>query len=712
MSSLIRRAVHIKGFQAPINPAALQAGMSRFGRIERIHLWTSASGKEHAFVVYRDTEAAEAAVGCYKAVTVEHMRNNPELQTRLRDMSDSWSKRLQVSGNSARESHIPLKGFAHQKDHEAASFSSSLRHPVRTSRPEGDFYSQHKAGDQHSRAPLEARSSSRGAFNERGRLPYTGPEPEDSGHRRRNNSRNHEELDYDLLKDSGAGHHNRERSPKRSKRREREKESNGHRGRSREGALPSMHGAHTGDRSTHRNESSSRRSERSRRRRSPTPINYPSHHHRRSHVPPYPTKTTDKDENTPVHKGGKTGLPSIPIEPATDDGPPRGLPLASSQAFIKMEDDGPVGLDPPSLKTPDTTPFHDQPVDSRTLEQNPSGNAQPGAIERPDTTRHSTPTNIHKPAPLVSMQLHGLSSSPFPVLPAITPLPTQEASLKGDYQSVAGLSREVEQHVAQVIRQAYQEDVLDAHRKTCLLIIEYGNKGMWDLADLVGRECISYSSQRRTSGLSVLPMRAIYLALAACKARQARTAKTAEKRDLMLASAAYINSAEDAEEEPASLNFIRLNLLGTLSISTSSDQLILPQDIDNDASSIYLSSQVSSIGRSTTFPGDCVPTQPRSRPFEMQALRMQVASLRSSLSSINDDLRTERASKRKAEEYLSQEKCKARRIEGELQQAVEDKQQLESALQDERDRRTKAEDEVWQLKKADTKPRPIPSWYC
>lgn len=76
---------------------------------------------------------------------------------------------------------------------------------------------------------------------------------------------------------------------------------------------------------------------------------------------------------------------------------------------------------------------------------------------------------------------------------------------------------------------------------------------------LTGSFILIDSSQRRTSGLSVLPMRTIYLALAACKARQARTAKTAEKRDLMLASAAYINSAEDAEEEPASLNFIRLS---------------------------------------------------------------------------------------------------------------------------------------------------------
>lgn len=481
----------------PIAPADIAYPTSL--NSDRIHLWTSASGKEHAFVVYRDTEAADAAVGCYKAVTVEHIRNNTELQTRLRDMSDSWSQRFQVSGNSARESHIPLKGFAHQKDHGTASFSNSLRHPVRTSRPEGDFYSQYKAGDQHSRAPLEARSSSRRAFDDRERLPYTGAEPEDSGHRRRNKSRNREELDYDLLKDSGARQQNRERSPRRSKRREREKESNGHRGRSREGAPPSMHGAHTGDRSAHRNESSSRRSERSRRRRSPTPINYSSHHHRRSHVPPYPTKTTNKgdtNENTPNCDGEKTGPTPIPMEPTTDDGKPRGLPLPSFQAFIKTEDDdGPASLDPPSLKTSDPTPFHDQLVDSRTLEQNPSGNAQPGAIERPDTTRHSTPTNIHKPAPLVSTQIRGLSSSPCPVLSVITALPAQEASLTEDNQSLAGLSQEVEQHVAQVIRQAYQEDAFYAHRKACLLIIEYGNKGMWDLADLVGRECVSCRSR-------------------------------------------------------------------------------------------------------------------------------------------------------------------------------------------------------------------------
>lgn len=95
----------------------------------------------------------------------------------------------------------------------------------------------------------------------------------------------------------------------------------------------------------------------------------------------------------------------------------------------------------------------------------------------------------------------------------------------------------------------------------------------------------------------------------------------------------------------------------------------------------------------------------------MQALRMQVRSLQSNLSTLEESIREERSLKRKAEEALFQETCKARRVEGDLKRAEEEKQKLQRALKDERARRAKAEDDVWELKKVETKPQPIPSWY-
>ncbi|KAG8899997.1 hypothetical protein FRC00_000294 [Tulasnella sp. 408] len=393
--------------------------------------------------------------------------------------------------------------------------------------------------------------------------------------------------------------------------------------------------------------------------------------------------------------------------PASSDARPRSLPAASFHPVIKMEDeDEPVVSGHPPSETLDQTRAYGQLPGSCPSGQSPSSPTRPGASETPQKSSSTQPHNAEPPSPT---QAPDLSSLPSLLQTPVMSSPVRRALLSEEPRHISGPSQEVERHVVQVIREAYKEDALDAHRRACLLITEYGSKAMWDLADLVGRECVSCCNQRKASGLSVPPLRPVYLALATCKARQARTVRAADQHQLMLASSTYINCAEEAEEAPASLNFIRMNLLGSLSVPAHPDQLIPPQDIDSDGYSIVPSSQNSSTSKPK--PGDPIPTQPRSRPFEMQALRMQVTSLRSSLSAINEDIRTERGSKRKAEEYLSQEKSKARRLERELKVAEEDKQRLENALRDERARRAQAEDEVWKLKRAEPKPQPIPSWY-
>ncbi|KAG9050695.1 hypothetical protein FS837_003033 [Tulasnella sp. UAMH 9824] len=711
--SLTERTVHVKGFQAPINPTALQAGLRRFGWIERIHLWTSASGKEHAFVVYRDADAVDAAVGSYKAVTVEHIRRSPDLQARLKDMSESWSKRLQDSSFDAGGCRIQnsAKGGINQRSGRPAPYSDPTLHPARIKEPGAQNDRIRRDDDRESRVSPVPRSNSRRAFPESKRRLPPRDEPKDSGRSKPEKPHDFVDFDYDFSKYPNPRRRSRERSPRGFDRREKERVS--HRSRAREEASSSTHKKRKGDGSPHRHESPSRRSERPRRGRSPTPANHSGHHRRKSHVSAQQaTATSMKETNekpSKVARGKSNSSPRlIPMTPASSDAQPRSLPAASFHPVIKMEEeDEPVVLGHRPSKALDQTRGHDQLPGSCPSKQSRNSQTRPGAS---NTRPQSPPTHTHNVEPPSPTQAPALSSLPSLLQTPAMSSPVRRALLSEEPRHIFGLSQEVERHVVQVIQEAYKEDALDAHRKACLLITEYGSKAMWDLADLVGRECVSYCSQRKASGLSVPPLRPVYLALATCKARQARTVRAADQHQLMLASSTYINCAEEAEEPPASLNFIRMNLLGSLSVPAPPDQLIPPQDVDSDGYSIVPSSQNSSTSKPK--PVDPIPTQPRSRPFEMQALRMQVTSLRSSLSAISEDIRTERGSKRKAEEYLSQEKSKARCLERELQVAEEDKQRLENALRDERARRAEAEDEVWKLKRAETKPKPIPSWYC
>ncbi|KAG8934387.1 hypothetical protein FRC01_003344 [Tulasnella sp. 417] len=722
MSNLPQRTVHVKGFQAPINPAALQAGLRRFGYMyvqrsissglrvlatydqphtfptpllsERIHLWTSASGKEHAFVVYKDADAVDAAVGSYKAVTVEHIRKSPDLQARLKEMSESWSKRFQnpsIDAGGSRASNF-VKPATRQPS-SRPPYSDSAPNPTCIRRPEAESDLIRRNGDQKSKGPLDARSSSRRAFPEGKHRLIARDEPEGSGHPRREKLHNLVDFDYDFSKYPTSRRRSRERSPKPLGGREKDRVP--HRSRNRGETSPSAHRVRVGDNPTSRPEPPSQRSGRPRRGRSPTSANHSGHRIRRSHVSPHqeiatsPKRISEKPSKVAGEKTSGCPQPTAMTRAIGDD-QACDIPIASFQPVIKMEPENePVALGCPQPTAPDAIQGCDQLPSSCSLEQSPSRQTRPRTTKTP---RKSPSVHLNSIETPVATQITTLLGFPSSLQSLSTSSPVQRALQLDEPPHVSGLSREAERHVVRVIREAYKEDALEAHRKACLLITEYGNKAMWDLADLVG-----HCSQRKASGLSVPPMRPIYLALATCKARQARTAEAADQRNLMLASSAYINSAEDSEEAPVSLNFIRLNR------PTPS------QDIDSDGASTIPSSQ--HLGTSKPKPVEPIPTQPRSRPFEMQALRMQVTSLRSSLSAVNEDIRTERVSKRKAEEYLSQEKCKARRMEGELKLAEEDKQRLKRALQDERARRTKAEDEVWKLKKSETNPQPIPSWY-
>ncbi|KAG9015874.1 hypothetical protein FRB90_004334, partial [Tulasnella sp. 427] len=256
---------------------------------------------------------------------------------------------------------------------------------------------------------------------------------------------------------------------------------------------------------------------------------------------------------------------------------------------------------------------------------------------RPPAVPDTTPTSSEPPSRDVQGDLMDWFGDPN--AQTVTSLSISAYKLEPDallsVLPASGTPQEIENHVTRVIREAYKEDASDAHMRSCLLIIEYANKALWGLADLVGRECVTCTRDTEPRVFeSVIP--------------------------------------------------------GSSCLSQSSE---------------------TSWAKSS--PGDGIPTQPRSRPFEMQALRMQVTSLQSNLTLIRDDIRAERVSKRKAEDDLQQERLKVRRIEGEVKRFEDEKRKLEGALDDEKARRTKAEDEVWLLKRAEFKPeppQPIPSW--
>ena len=41
------------------------------------------------------------------------------------------------------------------------------------------------------------------------------------------------------------------------------------------------------------------------------------------------------------------------------------------------------------------------------------------------------------------------------------------------------------------LREAFKEDPVEAHRRASLMVIEHGNKGLYDLAEAIGKESIA-----------------------------------------------------------------------------------------------------------------------------------------------------------------------------------------------------------------------------
>lgn len=462
---------------------------------ERIHLWTSGTGKEHAFVVYRDTDAVDAAVGSYKAVTVEHIRKSPDLQSRLRDMSESWSKRFQDPSIDAGGSCVPnsAKSSISQPSARPAPYSDPTLHAARIKGPgrvQDDLI--RRDGDRESRGPPIARSSSRRAFPESKRLGLPPrDEPEDSRGSKRDKPHGFVDFDYDFSKHPNPRRRSRERSPRGFDRRE---ERVGHHGRTRREASPSIHKTRKGDGSAHRHKSPSQRSERPRRGRSPAPANQSGHRQRKSHGSAQQATAASLDERPSNVTREKTSRSPhlIATTPASSDAQPPSLPAPSFHPVIKLEDDDKsVVSGHPPHKILDQPRRHDQLLGSCLSGKSPSSPTRPGASETPQKSSSTHPHDAEPPSPT---QAPALSSLPSLLQTPVMSSPVRRTLLLEEPRHVFGLPQEVERHIVQVIQEAYKEDALDAHRKACLLITEYGSKAMWDLADLVGRECVSCKS--------------------------------------------------------------------------------------------------------------------------------------------------------------------------------------------------------------------------
>ncbi|KAG8843856.1 hypothetical protein FRB96_003706 [Tulasnella sp. 330] len=238
-----------------------------------------------------------------------------------------------------------------------------------------------------------------------------------------------------------------------------------------------------------------------------------------------------------------------------------------------------------------------------------------------------------------------------------------------------------------LIRGAYIEDPLEAHRYACVLIMKNANEGLYDLAEAIGTQCLDSVRKFEANTRCGLSVKNVYLALANVKIRRARRAMGPEQEGFMKAAARYIDLAENDFSPPISLNLIRLSMLAA---EKPTAPLSPPAPPESNSSL----KEAPSLGSS-------LPASPRNgrKPFGSDTLQAHVAFVESLYSNTTAQLGKEQSSKRKAEELLHEEKAKRRCIEKEMDTILDEKMQLEQALKDERARRRKAEDDAWDSRK-------------
>ncbi|KAG9009990.1 hypothetical protein FRB94_011126 [Tulasnella sp. JGI-2019a] len=239
-----------------------------------------------------------------------------------------------------------------------------------------------------------------------------------------------------------------------------------------------------------------------------------------------------------------------------------------------------------------------------------------------------------------------------------------------------------------LIRSAYIEDPVEAHRFACLHIIKNANEGMYDTAEAIGNQCIKSVLRFEESTGCWLSLKGIYLALADVKIRRARHASGPVQEAFMAAAARLIDLAESEDGQPTSLNLIRLSMLSPAKPPTAA---LIPPSFPESEPSL---NEARDRGLSVLD-----PCQTGRKPFESDPLLAHIAFVESLYSNTTAQLGKEQSSKRKAEELLHEEKLKRRRIGKELGDVVDEKDRLEQALGAERVRRRKAEDDAWEVKK-------------
>ncbi|KAG8934130.1 hypothetical protein FRC02_010507 [Tulasnella sp. 418] len=86
--------LHLHGFQNEIDPVELRRSFAVYGAIKAIHTWTSQTQKQHAFVIFRDSESVkQATLGHHGPFQAENIIHNDVLQSILRSITSRSTRK-------------------------------------------------------------------------------------------------------------------------------------------------------------------------------------------------------------------------------------------------------------------------------------------------------------------------------------------------------------------------------------------------------------------------------------------------------------------------------------------------------------------------------------------------------------------------------------------------------------------------------------------